>query len=51
MIMVIDHLTAVELRGVNCLIPPLQMVHVLSLIAMVAMTTHHYLRRYFLTCD
>ena len=29
----------------------LQIVSVLSLIAMIAMKTHHCLSRYFLTCD
>ena len=39
--------------GVGCQrsIPLLQMVHVLSLIAMIAMKTHHCLSRYFLTCE
>ena len=32
-------------------IPSLQIAHVLSLIAMTAMKTHHCLSRYFLTCD
>ena len=32
-------------------IPSLQIVHVLSLIAMFAMKTHHCLSRYFLACD
>ena len=32
-------------------IASLQIVNVLSLIAMIAMKTHHCLSRYFLTCD
>ena len=36
MTMLIDRLTAVQLWGVNGLIPSLQIVHVLSLHAMIA---------------